>query len=111
MAREVFVMADGDSCTVWDIQFVDQQRREGREPCKISYLGGPLRDGWTRFVEDSAKVTFTSSNRDLGIGLSGQLSSGDDPFFEVVISDIEQQGDHLRVHGTATRRDYPDPPH
>jgi len=88
MDREVFVLSNGDSFSVWNVQF--DARKENREtiPCSHSV--------------ESAKVSFCTAPGTLHVGQWGQLSSSD-LFFDVKVSFIELAEGHVIVSGDAIR--------
>src|SRR5262249_47629062 len=88
MDREVFVLPNGDSFSVWNVQF--EERKEHRET--IPYV----------HTLESAKVRFCSAPGTVHVGQWGQVSSGD-LFYNVKVSFIELAEGHVIIRGDAIR--------
>ena len=89
MDRHVFMLRNGDSFWVWNVEFYgrEQQRPGGRA-------------GWT---VESAHVSFCAAPGTVHIGQWGQLSSAEEPFYHVKVSYIKLATGHVIVSGDATR--------
>ncbi len=88
MDREAFVLWNGDSFSVWNVQL--EARKEYREtiPCLHTV--------------ESAKVSFCTAPGTVHVGQWGQLSSGD-LFYNVKVSSIELAKGHVIIRGDAIR--------
>ena len=102
--REVFILPNGESFSVWDVRFGSWEQREETAPCTFEERDGSKRTGTIRFTVESADISFTTFAGSLKIGQEGQLSSVNDEFFEVKISLIEPMEGNVRVFGRASRK-------
>src|SRR5687768_12162527 len=103
MQREAFVLLNGESFSIWEITFGQVKQQRETHPCLIQEPDGRTRKGTISFTVESAAVSFSAPVDMLASGSTGQMSSGDE-FFEVTISSVEPQADHLRVSGRAERK-------
>ncbi len=104
MEREVFVLPNGESISVWEVRYGAFKRQEESAPCTIHEKDGTVRKGTVRYTVESADVSFNALEGLLRVGQQGQLSTKDDQFFEVTISSIEKAKDHVRAFGQASRK-------
>ncbi|MCW1884374.1 hypothetical protein OKA04_06495 [Luteolibacter flavescens] len=103
MDREAFALPDGRLFSAWDLRFGDWQRRRESRPSFVHLPDGSVRSGAVSYTTEWASIRFCVSGGSLETGATGQLSSGDDLFYQVTVVSIEWQEDHLRVTGTAMR--------
>ena len=103
MQREALVLTDGRAFSVWQTTFSELKRERTNSPCMIQERDGSSRNGSITFTVESATVSFCASHGNLAAGEKGQLSSIDE-FYEITISSVERETDHLRVSACAERR-------
>lgn len=103
MPREAFVLLNGESFSIWEITFTEVKRQRESHPCLIQEPDGRTREGTISFTMESGTVSFSAPVDMFASGSRGQMSSGDE-FFEVTISSVKPEADHLRVSGRAERR-------
>jgi len=99
----VFVLANGESFSVWDVVFEPLERRDESFTAWIQEHGSS-RKGTIRCTIESANVSFRVVAGSLKAIDKGLLSTRDDVFFEVTLSSIEAASDHDRVSGQASRK-------
>jgi hypothetical protein len=104
MDQEVFVQADGELVSAWDIQFTDVQQQRKTEPCTYHERDGTVRKGVVHFTLESAAVTFSAPTSSVRVGQQGLMSATEDRFYDVTVSTVEPEQDHIRVAGNATRK-------
>jgi len=88
MDREVFVLLNGDSFSVWNVQFEARKEHRDTIPCIHNV--------------ESAKVSFCAAPGTVHVGQWGQLSSGD-LFYDVKVSFVELAEGHVIIRGDAIR--------
>jgi len=103
MDREAFALPDGNLFSAWDLRFGEWVRRRESRPSFVHLPDGSVRSGSVSYTTESAPIRFCTSNGPLTTGATGQLSSGDDRFYQVTVVAIEWKSDHLCVSGTAVR--------
>ncbi len=103
MEREVFVLPNGETVLAWDLKFGPMAQQVETKPCKFEEAIGTFRNGTITFTVETGAVRFRICEGTLQAGLTGQLSTKDDSFYEVEITSIEADGEHELVTGTATR--------
>jgi hypothetical protein len=104
MTSEVFVQANGEVFSAWNVEFTRSQQHRETVPCTYHERDGTVRKGKVFFTIETALVSFCACVATFRVGVEGQLSSSDDRFYEVTISSVEPQGDHARVSGKAQRK-------
>jgi hypothetical protein len=104
MDHEAFVLANGESFSVWDVSFGPVERRDESAPCQFQEPDGKIREGTIYYTVESADVSFSAFAGALRVDQAGQISSPNDQFFEVVISSIQAAGNHVRLSGRACKK-------
>jgi hypothetical protein len=104
MDHEVFVQADGELVSAWDVQFTEIEQQRKTEPCTYHERNGSARKGVVHFTLESAAVRFSAPMNSVQVGQPGLISATEDRFFDVTISTVEPEQDHIRVAGRATRK-------
>src|SRR5262245_39609098 len=104
MDHEVFVQADGELVSAWDVQLSDVEQQHKSEPCTYHERDGSVRKGLVHFMLESAAVRFSAPVNSVEVGQKGLMSATDDRFYDVMVSKIEPERDHVRVLGRATRK-------
>src|SRR5215472_6869741 len=99
MDRHVFMLRNGDSFWVWNVEFY------GREERRETFPRGPEgeRGGTFSYTVESAHVSFCAAPGTVHIGQWGQLSSAEEHSYYVKVSYIELASGHVIVNGDATR--------
>ena len=104
MDREVFVLPNAESVFVWNVVYGPVTRSEESAPCNVEQPDGKVAKGTIHFSVESADVTLTAFAGSLTVGQQGQLSTGEDKFFDLTISSIEAAEDYVRAFGRAVRK-------
>jgi hypothetical protein len=100
---EVFVLPDGESFYAWNVKFEVAERRRESRPCSYHEKDGSVRKGVVHYILELADVTFSASPGSIRVGLQGQLTSPNDIFFDVTVSEFRPVGEHIVVQGKASR--------
>jgi hypothetical protein len=100
MDREVFVLANGESFTVWDVRIsnvrVEQRTFKYMEKCCGGDQCSEIERERTYPVE-AASIEFRAAPGKLERGMHGQLSVGNDSFYVATILTVERLGDTIFV--------------
>lgn len=104
MERDVFIEANGQSCSVWQVEFRNPEVRRHSDPCRIQEQDGTFRKGRIHYTIESAEITFCTTPGSLEPGREGQLSTPGDRFYEVRIGSVTLHEDHAIVSGHASRK-------
>jgi hypothetical protein len=102
MDRHVFMLRNGDSFWVWNVEFQGRQERRETFPRLVEGPESVERDGTFSYIVESAHVSFCAAPGTVHIGQWGQLSSAEKHFYTVKVSYIELASGHVIVSGDAT---------
>jgi len=106
MDRHVFMLRNGDSFWVWNVEVLRREERRETLPRLVEGPEGVEQGGTLSYTVESAYVSFCSAPGTVHIGQCGQLSSAEEHFFDVKVSYIELESGHVIVSGDATRTFY-----
>ena len=105
MEREVFVLANGETFSAWDLSFSFMEEHSETSPLKMQARDGNfLKKGTITFTVKAGTVHFHAVPGTAQVGRSGQLSSREDWFWDVTISTVEPAAEHDLVSGKASRK-------
>jgi hypothetical protein len=103
MDRHVFMLRNGDSFWVWNVEFHGREERRETFPRLVEGPEGMERLGTFSYTVESAHVSFCAAPGTVHIGQWGELSSAEEHFYHVKVSYIELASGHVIVNGEATR--------
>jgi len=104
MEREAFVFENGQTFTAWNVQLTGFRQHRETFPRKGLEADGSFRGNILRYIVETADVSFCALPGTIVVGQHGQLSSGDDGFYDVTVCSVEGADDHILVCGEATRK-------
>ena len=103
MTYEVFIPSNGEMFYAWDVRFTMLAQRRESCPCTFHERDG-VRKGNMYYTLELGKVSFRASPGTVAVGHQGQLSSTNDHFYDVAVSSLKPEEEHVLVSGEAKRK-------
>ena len=104
MEREAFVFENGQTFTAWNVLLTGFRQHRETFPREALEAGSSLGANVLRYIVETADVSFCALPGTIVVGQQGQLSLGNDGFYDVMVCSVEGAGDHILVCGEATRK-------
>jgi hypothetical protein len=101
MEHEVFIPSNGEMFYAWDVRLTVLEQRRESCPCTFHERDGTVRKGKMYYTLELGKVSFRASPGTVAVGHQGQLSSTNDQFYDVTVSSLQSEEEHVLVSGEA----------